>query len=90
MFNKLITGGLRIGVAKGLVTRALERASGVPSAELWTKLAGSWRPEELTLEAITTRSNSSNSGAPYPFFLAYPLERDILNSYLISDWQLDR
>jgi len=89
VFNKLITGGLRIGVAKGLVTKAIERASGIPSAELWTKLAGSWHPDELTLEAITTRSDSGKSVAPYPFFLAYPIERDILNSYSINDWQLE-
>jgi DNA ligase-1 len=89
VFNKLITGGLRIGVAKGLVTKALERASGIPSSELWTKLAGSWRPDELTFEAITTHSDSGKSVAPYPFFLAYPLERDILNSYSIDDWQVE-
>jgi DNA ligase-1 len=45
VWNKLITGGFRVGVSQKLVTRALARFSGLPEAVLAHRLMGQWVPE---------------------------------------------
>jgi DNA ligase-1 len=91
VFTKLLTGGLRIGVAKGLVAKALASVVGVSQSEVWQRLAGEWRPQELTREALSKPLNIQESTAPYPFFLAYPLEPDTLKELSSLDqpraWQ---
>lgn len=89
VFTKLLTGGLRIGVAKGLVAKALAQIVGVPHVEVWQRLAGGWRPEELTREALGSSFDATKSTAPYPFFLAYPLEPDTLVDLPITYWQCE-
>jgi len=74
VFTKLLTGGLRIGVAKGLVAKALAKVTNLPQAEVWQRLAGEWRPDELTRDVLSAPSQGDKSRTPYPFFLAYPLE----------------
>ncbi len=89
VFTKLLTGGLRIGVAKGLVAKALANLVGVTPAEIWQRLAGEWRPEkltekltrQLTRESLSKPINAQESTTPYPFFLAYPLEPDRLKDF---------
>ncbi len=91
VFTKLLTGGLRIGVAKGLVAKALASVVGVSQSEVWQRLAGEWQPQELTREALSKPLNIQESTAPYPFFLAYPLEPDTLKELSSLDqpraWQ---
>jgi DNA ligase-1 len=89
VFTKLLTGGLRIGVAKGLVAKALAQVLGVSHVEVWQRLAGGWRPEELTREALGGSFDPSKSIAPYPFFLAYPLEPDTLAGLPFEEWQCE-
>ncbi|MCV5900785.1 ATP-dependent DNA ligase, partial [Escherichia coli] len=40
LFNKLITGGLRVGVSRLLVTRALSLGAGVPAETIAQRLIG--------------------------------------------------
>ncbi len=75
LFNKLITGGFRIGVSQKLMTRALARATGKEEAELAHRLMGNWHPDETTWEAlIEAEDASADASRPYPFYLAYALE----------------
>lgn len=75
LFNKLITGGFRVGVSQKLMTRALAQATGIDEAELAHRLMGAWTPETVSYHTLL----QANEGAgeltrPYPFFLAHPLE----------------
>lgn len=74
VFNKLITGGLRIGVSRGLVTRALSAVTGVDEASLAQRLLGLRKAGEVTLEALQDQGTGVRAATPYPFFLAHPLE----------------
>ena len=89
VFTKLLTGGLRIGVAKGAVAKALAKLLQVPYAEVWQRLAGQQTPEQLTREVLSAPINSQQSVAPYPFFLAYPLEPDTLDGSPCEEWQCE-
>ena len=42
VWNKLITGGFRVGVSRRLVVRALERFSGINAAVISHRLMGEW------------------------------------------------
>lgn len=89
VFTKLLTGGLRIGVAKGAVAKALAKLLEVPYAEVWQRLAGQRAPEQLTREVLSAPIHSQQSVAPYPFFLAYPLEPDTLEVLPYDEWQCE-
>ena len=48
LFNKLITGGFRMGVSQGLMTRALAQATGIEETLLAHRLMGDWTPERTS------------------------------------------
>ncbi|MFG6518393.1 ATP-dependent DNA ligase [Sulfitobacter sp. 1A13496] len=75
LFNKLITGGFRIGISQKLMTRALSRATGRPEAEMAHRLMGNWHPDDVTWHSlIEAEDASADASRPYPFYLAYALE----------------
>ena len=74
--NKLLTGGLRVGVGQGLVLRALAQLSGLEEALLQHRLMGGFRPSASAYEALLAAAVAAEAvpSRPYPFFLASPLE----------------
>ncbi len=94
LFNKLITGGFRMGVSQTLMTRALSQATGVPEAQLQHRLMGDWSPERMSFTAlILTDDPAADQSRPYPFYLAYPLEspRETLGDPAdwLAEWKWD-
>lgn len=73
LFNKLITGGFRMGVSQGLMTRALAQATGVEEAVLAHNLMGDWDPARTDFAVLVAGTGASDA-RPYPFALAAPLE----------------
>ena len=87
LFNKLITGGFRIGVSRKLMTRALAQATGRDEAALALRLMGTWDPEATTWAALTAEEDAeSDASRPYPFCLASPLEDPPESLGDLSDW----
>ena len=74
LFNKLITGGFRMGVSQGLMTRALSSATGVEEATLAHRLMGDWQPATTRFQALIRDAGEGATSRPYPFALASPLE----------------
>jgi DNA ligase-1 len=76
VMNKLLSGGFRIGVAQGLVLRALAGLSGLEESLLAHRLMGGFTPTPAAWEALLAagRHDEERSSRPYPFFLASPLE----------------
>jgi DNA ligase-1 len=75
LFNKLTTGGFRIGVSQKLMTRALAQATGRDEAELAHRLMGDWTPDSVSYHALVeAEDNAARASRPYPFYLAYALE----------------
>ncbi|MGP3723147.1 ATP-dependent DNA ligase [Cereibacter sphaeroides] len=75
LFNKLITGGFRMGVSQGLMTRALAQATGVDEAVLAHRLMGDWKPGRIGFETlIGAHDPEADASKPYPFALASPVE----------------
>lgn len=87
VFNKLITGGFRIGVSQNLITQALAKHLGVDKSQIAHALMGNWDPEKIQLEALTSLSGvTKDSSKPYPFFLAHPLEIPVSDLGDIGQW----
>lgn len=75
VFNKLITGGFRMGVSRKLMTRALSQATGIAEAELAHRLMGDWSPATTRFEDLVLNPDPGDDAArPYPFCLAYQLD----------------
>lgn len=75
LFNKLLTGGFRIGVSQKLMTRALSRATCKDEAELAHRLMGNWTPDSISWhDLIEAEDSTADASRPYPFYLAYALE----------------
>jgi DNA ligase-1 len=75
LFNKLITGGLRIGVSQKLMTRALAQATDIEEATLAHRIMGNWTPQTTTFDDLILADDpTADASKPYPFYLAYQLE----------------
>jgi DNA ligase-1 len=90
VFNKLITGGFRMGVSQKLMTRALARATGLAETELAHRLMGNWTPAETSWEQlIEAEDPMADASRPYPFYLAYALEDDPDSLGAPDDWRAE-
>jgi len=90
VWNKLITGGFRVGVSQSLVVRALARVSGADEPTLAHRLTGGWepRPEAFT-RLLETDPHDADASRPYPFFLAYALEEAPETLGPVEAWQAE-
>ncbi len=88
VWNKLITGGWRIGVARTLVTRALAEVHNIDPAVMAHRLLDPWEPNAESYRRITSRESSGNPSPaqPYPFFLATPLETSAEELGSVGEW----
>lgn len=90
VFNKLITGGFRVGISQKLMTRALSKATGKDEAELAHRLMGDWTPDTVTWQdLIEAEDASADASRPYPFYLAYALEDMATALGDPADWQAE-
>ena len=91
VWNKLIIGGFRAGVAQTLVVRALAAVAGIGQPLMAHRLIGRWQP---SAEDFRRLLHESDSGAgevarPYPFFLASALEGAPASLGDLADWQAE-
>ena len=75
LFNKLLTGALRVGVSQRLVQQALAELTGIDIARLAQRMLGTWAPTpDFLRDLLTVEELPGDRQQPYPFFLASPLE----------------
>ena len=87
ILNKLLTGELRVGVSELLVTRALSEVLKIERADVTRRLMGEWRPSAQFWEGLrSTAPPTSDPAAPYPFFLASPLDEAPETLGPVSAW----
>ena len=90
VWNKLITGGFRVGVSKRLVVRALERFSRIDSAVIAHRLMGDWPVTAETYEQLLSPdTRDADISRPYPFFLAYPIADNLDDLGPLHDCQIE-
>jgi DNA ligase-1 len=91
IFNKLITGGFRIGISQKLMVRALSKSTGIDENILAHRLMGDWNPQTTSFrELVESQTTTDDDSRPYPFYLAYPLEEQLAGLGESDEWQAER
>ena len=90
LFNKLITGGFRLGISQKMITKALAKVLEEYENKIAHRLMGDWSPITTTYEELLENADwQSDISKPYPFYLAYALEGDAADLGKESDWQAE-
>ena len=90
VWNKLISGGFRVGVSQQLVTRALAEVGGIKPAVVAHRLMGDWEPSpSFFTQLLAHDPGDADSSRPYPFFLAYALDQPAASLGDRSQWQAE-
>ena len=96
LLTKLIGGSFRVGVARSLVLRALAEATGIDAKLLAQRLMGytdkHHAPDAARYALLvdpTPQPAQADSGQPYPFFLAHPLQAPVESLGDRDGWQVE-
>ena len=90
VFNKLITGGFRIGVSQKLMVKALAKYTNQDESVLAHRLMGNWHPQATSFQELLLEDRKSDDySRPYPFYLAYALENEPQELGSVEEWQAE-
>jgi DNA ligase-1 len=95
LLTKLIGGSFRVGVARNLVVRALAEATGLDAKLLAQRLMGytdkHHAPDAARFALLVDPAHQpqGESGQPYPFFLAHPLQAPVETLGNRADWLVE-
>ena len=91
IFNKLITGGFRMGVSQKLMVRALAKYTEIDENILAHRLMGNWTPQTSNFQKLILEADPQEDiSKPYPFYLAYALDEEPEELGDLEDWQVER
>ena len=91
LLNKLITGGLRIGVGDGLLHQALARALDVPLSCIAERMLGEFVPTAAAYLKLAAPADADTAHTPLPFYLASALTDEDVAATLaaLGDWRIE-
>jgi len=91
IFNKILTGTFRIGVSKGLVTKAISKMIGIDQSIILHRLMGDFEPIEETYMFLINKKLEQKelTYKPYPFQLANTFDMKIKEITSIDQFQFE-
>ncbi len=90
VFNKLITGGFRIGVSQQLMVQALAKTVDLDRAVIAHRISGRWDPLHTRFDELLGATGiTDDASKPYPFFLSYALEQEPAALGHPAEWQAE-
>lgn len=90
VFNKLITGGFRIGVSQKLMVNALSKTVQLEPSVIAHRISGNWDPSSISFDELLSEHVAiADLSKPYPFYLAYAIEDDVQVLGDPKDWQAE-
>ncbi|MES2332626.1 MAG: ATP-dependent DNA ligase [Bacteroidota bacterium] len=90
VFNKLITGGFRIGVSQKVMVNALAKTVALDASVIAHRISGNWDPASISFtELLHAASGTIDYSKPYPFYLAYALEEEPSTLGSTEEWQAE-
>jgi DNA ligase 1 len=91
VFNKLITGGFRIGVSQKLMVNALAKTVQLEPSVIAHRISGNWDPSLVSFDGLLSEhATVTDWSKPYPFFLAYAIEQNNVEELGDpNDWQAE-
>jgi DNA ligase-1 len=90
VFNKLITGGFRIGVSQKMMVNALAKTVNVDANIIAHRISGNWDPLTTSFDdLLSEHATVSDHSKPYPFYLAYALDDELPALGAPHEWQAE-
>jgi DNA ligase-1 len=90
VFNKLLTGSLRVGVSQGFVQSVLAERSGLEVAVIAQRMMGAWTPSaDFIASLLAPGEGNEDAALPYPFYLASPLEAGPESLGACAEWSFE-
>ena len=91
LFNKLITGGFRVGVSQRMIAKALAMTLGMEENAVAHRMMGDWSPQTTSFTQLFLSDNILDDiSKPYPFYLTYGLEGEVSNLGKPQEWFAER
>lgn len=77
IFNKLLGGSFRLGVSAKSLVNAIAAHYDIEASAVTHAIMGEWDRDEVTFEDLIRGTYSdTNLSKPYPFCLAYPIDKE--------------
>lgn len=90
VFNKLITGGFRIGVSQKVMVNALAKSVELDASVIAHRISGNWDPSTTSFsDLLSEHTVTIDYSKPYPFYLAYALDGAPEALGNPEDWQAE-
>lgn len=90
IFNKLLGGSFRIGVSSKTLINTLAKFYDLDASAVTHSMMGQWDPQEVDFEQlIHGHYTNTQLSKPYPFCLAYALEKELLDLGAPQDWLVE-
>jgi len=90
IFNKLIGGSFRVGVSSKSLINAISRYYQLEPNEVSHAIMGEWKRDEVSFEKLVKGEYADTQlSKPYPFCLAYALEKEADDLGNLEDWQIE-
>ncbi|MFT4094621.1 MAG: ATP-dependent DNA ligase [Niabella sp.] len=90
IFNKLIGGGFRIGVSYKLLVNAMAKYTGLGENSIMHRVMGKWDPVDTSFPELMAGENiNTDHSKPYPFCLAYPIDKPVQELGPPDEWQAE-
>ena len=90
VFNKLITGGFRIGVSQKLMVNALAKTVRLEPSVIAHRISGNWDPSIISFsDLLSDQAVATDWSKPYPFYLAYAIEEGVEQLGDPAEWQAE-
>ncbi len=91
IFNKLIGGSFRIGVSKKTLVNSLAKLTHIDANQLMHSIIGKWDVDTISFEELINGSHINyDNSKPYPFCLAYALEKNLPELGKANDWMVEQ
>lgn len=90
IFNKLLGGSFRIGVSSKTLINTLAKHYDLDPSAVTHSIMGHWNPDEVDFEHLVKgKYTETHLSKPYPFCLAYALEKDLNDLGAPEDWLIE-
>ncbi|MFW2135663.1 ATP-dependent DNA ligase [Chryseobacterium sp. TY4] len=90
IFNKLLGGSFRIGVSSKTLINSLAKFYTIDPSAVAHSIMGDWDPSEVNFhDLVTGVYTNTNLSKPYPFCLAYPLEKSLEELGQPQEWLVE-
>lgn len=90
VFNKLLTGGFRIGVSQKMMVNALAKTVKADPSVIAHRISGKWNPSTTNFDDLLSETSGNiDHSKPYPFYLAYAIESTPEDLGEPREWQAE-